>query len=426
MSEISIRVDKLGKRYRITKRDRRADTLGKTLRDAFVSPFDYLRRSLQAPSEAETIWALRNVSFEVNRGEVLGILGHNGAGKSTLLSILSQITLPTEGQAQVYGKVGSLLQVGTGFHTELTGRENIHLNGTILGMKKSEVERKFDQIVDFSGVEQFIDTPIKRYSSGMIVRLGFSVAVFLDPEILLIDEVLSVGDADFRQKSLVKVNELIGEGRTVLFVSHDVNTVQRLCKRSILLESGQVVADTDTAEIIENYLPKIADTLAPGSWLDLDGHPRQGSGEAYFSKMRYSSQNPDLADQAYSDGPIAFTLEIQSDAPKVVQGITVNVFDNSGFRLINAGFLSEERSFSLRKGPNYVRVEIKNLHIKPGTYQLTLWLAGSAERMFDYVPSAAYINVVSDQGLDVENDNPYRDKVTSHVDVTVLDGEKIE
>jgi lipopolysaccharide transport system ATP-binding protein len=421
MSEITVRVENLKKRYRINAPELRSRTLGRTLADFVISPFDYLRTTLRSPSEAETIWALKGVSFEVHRGEVLGILGHNGAGKSTLLSILSRITLPTAGLAQIKGRVGSLLQVGTGFHPELTGRENIYLNGTILGMKGVEVDRKFDQIVDFSGVEPFIDTPIKRYSSGMIVRLGFSVAIFLDPEVLLIDEVLSVGDAEFRQKSLEKINQIISEGRTVLFVSHDINTVQRLCKRSILLENGNLIEDAETNEIIDHYLPVITDILAADTWMDLSAHTRQGFGETLFSRIRYRSDNPTIQHQAYPDGPLEFFLEVRSDKPQVVTGMTVNLFDPSGFRLINAGFFSVEDSIAIQKGENLFRLSIDSLHLKPGNYQLTLWMVTSPEVMQDYVPAVSHLVVVPGDGGDYDRHNMYRDKVTSQVEVSMLD-----
>jgi lipopolysaccharide transport system ATP-binding protein len=195
MSDIAIRVENLSKRYRIGAGQKRANTLRETLGNLAASPFDYLRRTLRGPTEEEIIWALKDVSFEIKRGEVVGIIGRNGAGKTTLLKVLSRITEPTEGRASINGRVGSLLAVGTGFHPELTGRENIYLNGAILGMKRTEIDRKFDEIVDFSGVEKFMDTPVKRYSSGMCVRLAFAVAAHLEPEILLVDEVLAVGDA---------------------------------------------------------------------------------------------------------------------------------------------------------------------------------------------------------------------------------------
>jgi len=225
MKDIAICVDKLSKRYRIGARQKREATLRKRLGNMLASPFEYLRASLRPPTEDETLWALRDVSFEVQHGEVLGIIGRNGAGKSTLLKILSRITEPTSGTAALYGRVGSLLEVGTGFHPELTGRENIYMNGAILGMRRAEIDAKFDEIVDFAGVEKFIDTPVKRYSSGMYVRLGFAVAAHLEPEILIVDEVLAVGDAEFQKKCLGKMGEVAKGGRTVLFVSHNMASV---------------------------------------------------------------------------------------------------------------------------------------------------------------------------------------------------------
>ena len=204
--------------------------------------------------QGETIWALKDVNFQVQRGEVLGIIGRNGAGKSTLLKILSQVTTPTSGIVHVKGRIASLLEVGTGFHPELTGRENTYLNGAIMGMGRSEVTRKFDEIVDFSGVEKFIDTPVKRYSSGMYVRLAFAVAAYSDPEILIVDEVLSVGDAEFQKKSLGKMENVANEGRTVLFVSHNIAAIQRLCNRAILLSHGEILMDGNTPSVTDQYL----------------------------------------------------------------------------------------------------------------------------------------------------------------------------
>ncbi len=204
--------------------------------------------------QGESIWALKDVSFEVKQGEVLGIIGRNGAGKSTLLKILSQVTAPTGGLVKVKGRIGSLLEVGTGFHPELTGRENVYLNGAILGMTRAEVDRKFDEIVDFSGVEKFIDTPVKRYSSGMYVRLAFAVAAHLTTDILIVDEVLAVGDAEFQEKCLGKMGNVANEGRTVLFVSHNMGSIRNLCKRSIQLAKGEILRDGNTIDIVENYL----------------------------------------------------------------------------------------------------------------------------------------------------------------------------
>jgi lipopolysaccharide transport system ATP-binding protein len=263
MSDIAIRVDNLGKQYRIGGRQEGYQTFRESLMDALQSPFRRLGallegRNGQPQDPQETIWALKDVSFEIRQGEVVGIIGRNGAGKSTLLKILSRITEPTTGRAEILGRVGSLLEVGTGFHPELTGRENIFLNGAILGMRKAEIARRFDEIVAFSEVEKFIDTPVKHYSSGMYLRLAFAVAAHLDPEILLVDEVLAVGDAAFQKKCLGKMGDVAKEGRTVLFVSHNMAAIQRLCHRCLWLQNGEMGLDGPSDEVVISYLNSVS------------------------------------------------------------------------------------------------------------------------------------------------------------------------
>jgi lipopolysaccharide transport system ATP-binding protein len=243
------------------------------------------RRIEAEESGDDKFWALKDVSFDVQPGEVIGIIGKNGAGKSTLLKILTRITEPTEGEAIINGRVASLLEVGTGFHPELTGRENIFMNGTILGMKKTEIEKKFDEIVAFSGLEKFIDTPVKRYSSGMYVRLAFAVAAHLEPEILLIDEVLAVGDAEFQKKCLGKMGEITGNNKTILFVSHNMAAIEHLCSRAIFLKQGCVTADGGSSEIIEKYLMMTSSVSGQGAFL-LHRTDRKGNGAARFTSMR--------------------------------------------------------------------------------------------------------------------------------------------
>ena len=253
----AITVKALGKQYQIGR-----NVVHNTLRDSIVSYFSRIRSSvgqLLTFKQVESIatkkfWALRDISFDVSVGEVLGIIGANGAGKSTLLKILSRITEPTEGYVEIRGRVGSLLEVGTGFHQELTGRENIYLNGAILGMSRKEMNRKFDAIVDFSEIEEFLDTPVKHYSSGMRVRLGFAVAAYLEPEVLIVDEVLAVGDVAFQRKCIGKMEQVAGEGRTILFVSHNLASIQALCGRVIVLNQGGIVADTSVEDGIGKYL----------------------------------------------------------------------------------------------------------------------------------------------------------------------------
>jgi lipopolysaccharide transport system ATP-binding protein len=238
----------------------------------------------------EEFWALKDVSFDVEQGEVLGIIGRNGAGKSTLLKILSRITPPTEGTVEIHGRVGSLLEVGTGFHPEMTGRENIFLNGSILGMKKTEIEQKFDEIVKFSEIDKFLDTPVKRYSSGMYVRLAFAVSAHLEPEILIVDEVLAVGDASFQKKCLGKMGNVAKEGRTVLFVSHNMGAISSLCSRTILLSKGHKIADGETDQIIDEYIDAGSHNI--DSHIILSDHPNRNTGyEKIFRDVEIFSDN---------------------------------------------------------------------------------------------------------------------------------------
>jgi lipopolysaccharide transport system ATP-binding protein len=264
MSDVAIKVENLSKLYRIGLKERRHETLVGALTSLLsqpVSNFRQLRRLTQfSPADGngrDTIWALKDVSFEAKHGEVVGLIGRNGAGKSTLLKIISRITRPTSGRVTLNGRVASLLEVGTGFHPELTGRENVYLNGTVLGMNKHEVDRKFDEIVAFAEVEKFIDTPVKRYSSGMGVRLAFAVAAHLEPEILLVDEVLAVGDAAFQKKCLGKMGDVVREGRTVLFVSHNTAAVKKLCERALLLAGGQMKRFGNIDEVVDQYESEI-------------------------------------------------------------------------------------------------------------------------------------------------------------------------
>ncbi len=248
----TIKVENLSKQYHIGTREAPYMTLRETLAKAISTPFKWPRRG--GHSNDKTMWALKDVSFEVQQGEVVGIIGHNGAGKSTLLKVLSRITEPTSGRVELRGRVGSLLEVGTGFHPELTGRENVYLNGAVLGMKRGEIKRKFDEIVAFAEIEKFLDTPVKHYSSGMYTRLAFAVAAHLEPEILIVDEILAVGDAAFQKKCLGKMQDVNRQGRTVLFVSHDMSSVKTLCTRGILLDGGRIALQGSASWVTEQYL----------------------------------------------------------------------------------------------------------------------------------------------------------------------------
>jgi lipopolysaccharide transport system ATP-binding protein len=278
MSIPIIKVENLSKRYRLGLKEQQADTLVGQVKNMLKAPYRNYKRlrelSKFGKEDESVFWALKDINFEVHQGEVLGIIGKNGAGKSTLLKILSQITEPTSGRIEIHGRVASLLEVGTGFHPELSGRENIYMNGTILGMTKREIDRKLDEIIDFSGVEKFIDTPVKFYSSGMKVRLGFSVAAHLDPEILIIDEVLAVGDYEFQQKCLGKMEDVSkNQGRTVLFVSHNLEAVKNLCSRSILLKNGEIDLIGNTVEVIDQYYGERFGSVESSK--DLSDHPEK-------------------------------------------------------------------------------------------------------------------------------------------------------
>jgi lipopolysaccharide transport system ATP-binding protein len=253
MNEITVHVEKLGKLYRIGEKVA-YNTLRDTIMNAVSAAFRRSHSASTTRHPTSTIWALKNISFEVKRGDTLGIIGGNGAGKSTLLRILSRITPPTEGYAEIYGQVGALLEVGTGFHPELTGRENIYLNGAVLGMTKVEVKRKFSEIVEFSEIGQFLDTPVKHYSSGMYVRLAFAIAVHLEPVTLIVDEVLAVGDVAFQKKCLEKMNDAARHGRTVIFVSHNMEMIKVFCSRTILLKHGNIEMDGKTEDVVRHYL----------------------------------------------------------------------------------------------------------------------------------------------------------------------------
>jgi lipopolysaccharide transport system ATP-binding protein len=357
MSDIAIRVSNLGKEYHIGAKQERY----KTFRDAFSAmvkaPFSALRRrSRLERKKADVIWALRNLDVEIRQGDVVGIIGRNGAGKSTFLKILSRITEPSEGYAEIHGRVGSLLEVGTGFHLELTGRENIFLNGAILGMQRTEIEAKFDEMVAFSGVEKFIDTPVKHYSSGMYLRLAFAVAAHLEPEILLVDEVLAVGDAAFQKKCIGKMNDVAGQGRTVLFVSHNMGAVKELCRTGIVLANGKVDYCGEIVEAIARYSRSIdAAEPAPGGnvwrYVDVNENTRKLSLNVERNESVTVRAQLDLRDH-YRSGSLIFLI------------------DNAmGDTIINhrIHFGPSSRG-ELSPGAHEIRVNLPPLWLAPGVY----------------------------------------------------------
>jgi lipopolysaccharide transport system ATP-binding protein len=399
MSDPIIVVEKLGKQFQLGQLQQRHDTLRDALVDSLSAPIRRLRRRDHSREQdhQRLLWALKDVSFEVQAGKAIGIIGRNGAGKSTLLKILSRITEPTEGRAVIHGRVGSLLEVGTGFHPELSGRENIYLNGAILGMQRSEIKRKFDEIVEFAEVARFLDTPVKRYSSGMYVRLAFAVAAHLEPEVLVVDEVLAVGDVAFQKKCLGKMSDVAQEGRTVLFVSHNMSAVQRLCSHALLLERGQVVASGISQDVIARYWSTSLNARLPGEWIDLADASRRGTHQCHFNAVSYTSGDDEYGSQPYSGGPLEFELEIESDDQRAVGSIAVTLYDDQGTKLVNADTVTLGQSISLRPGRNALRLRIVQLHLNPGIYVLGLWLANPMGIVFDHIESAARIEVIASE-----------------------------
>lgn len=342
MSDIVIQVEDLSKIYRIGLKEEIHDNLVGAVVDYVKRPVTNLKRLRKLFSFSETsdlskdtIWALKNVSFEVKQGEVVGIIGRNGAGKSTLLKILCRITEPTRGRAIVEGRVGSLLEVGTGFHPELTGRENVYLNGVILGMKKGEVANKFDEIVSFSGVEKFIDTPVKRYSSGMKVRLAFAVAAHLEPEILLVDEVLAVGDAAFQRKCLGKMQDVASEGRTVLFVSHNMVAVQSLCSRVIWLNEGRKKEAGQASQVVSDYLSTSFSPLTEQVWDDVATAP--GNDMIRLHRVCVRPENRSPSDPITVRTPFVMEFEYWNLQPDVHLNLSMYLINEQGIRVFNSG-----------------------------------------------------------------------------------------
>jgi len=358
MGDFAIRLEGLGKRYRIGARRVRYRTLRDTLADALVSPFTRRgRRTGDRPGasdSAEIIWALKDVSFQVAHGEVVGIIGRNGAGKSTLLKILSRITEPTAGFAEVRGRVGSLLEVGTGFHAELTGRENIFFNGAILGMKRREVARKFDEIVAFAEVERFIDTPVKHYSSGMHLRLAFAVAAHLEPEVLLVDEVLAVGDASFQKKCLSKMEDVGGRGRTIVFVSHNMPAITRLCERAVLLEEGRVISDGPAHQVVSTYLNAGGGTATLREWPDRTKAP--GGSVARLRAVRIVKEGDLPANSVDIRRPLRIEMEYEVVKSGYVLMPYVHFNNEEGVRAFSAHDVDPDWQGRPRPTGRYVSV----------------------------------------------------------------------
>jgi lipopolysaccharide transport system ATP-binding protein len=395
MSKFAVRVEDLSKRYEITVGKRRHDTLRDQISESFSSLF---HRNGHSRRQRESFWALRHLSFEVYPGEVIGVVGRNGAGKSTLLKILSRITVPTTGFAEIRGRIGSLLEVGTGFHPELTGQENIYLNGAILGMKKTEIERKFDEIVAFAEVEKFIDTPVKRYSSGMYVRLAFAVAAHLEPEVLIVDEVLAVGDTAFQKKCLGKMEGVARAGRTVLFVSHNMAAVQNLCHRVIVLQKGNIVFDGATKEGIDHYYQSVAGEQANYSCVRVDLTTHSGRPPIYrpilTSLEFFNGEGKPLNGGLKVGAPLKAAIRFRVENPVVNMDACLGFETLSGQRVFTAHTAFEpNRSNTECVGERVFICEIPNLILVAGIYKILVALATS-DVVADIVEDAARIEVV--------------------------------
>lgn len=400
MSDLALQVSRLSKRYRVGEYS--SDT---QLREVIMNALALLTRRSRV--QDETIWAVNDLSFEVRQGEVLGIVGRNGAGKSTLLKLLSRITYPTSGTMKVRGRVASLLEVGTGFHEELTGRENIFLNGSILGMKRQEIQRQLDAIIEFSGISRFIDTPIKRYSSGMRLRLGFAVAAHLAPDILLVDEVLAVGDADFQKKCLDAMEGLRTSGRTVLFVSHNMAAVESLCSRCVWIEAGKLRADGDARSVVGDYMRTFAQSSAGVVSLEAI-ESRTGNGDGRFTHMAFLNEARETINYIRSGDRMALRLHYRAHRQLRDLVIGINIHNEYGTLVAASNNWGTGDDIPLvEPGDGFADFEIDCLYLLPGRFYLSLWL-GKWNNLHDVLKNCISFDVEpsdyygSGRGIDAE------------------------
>jgi lipopolysaccharide transport system ATP-binding protein len=382
----SIETHGLGKRYTLGVSGRGYGTLRESIVDAARRPFSRGERA----QRGDVLWALRDISLTIESGEVVGLIGHNGAGKSTLLKIFSRITEPSAGYADVTGRVGSLLEVGTGFHPELTGRENIFLNGSILGMRKSEIRARFDEIVEFAEIERFLDTPVKRYSSGMSVRLAFAVAAHLEPEILLVDEVLAVGDASFQRKSLGKMSEVAGEGRTVVFVSHNLAIIQALCKRGVLLERGRAIADASVNEAIDAYL-RTLERSASEDLVEREDRDSRAWDQTRIKGVAIRNAGSGHPDVVVGGAPASIEVTLTEVLPMLECRITIVNSVGQPVATLDSEFTApgDERDPAL--GPR-IECDLSSLPLLPGRYRLDIVIKGRRQ-IQDGLQAAAFFDV---------------------------------
>jgi lipopolysaccharide transport system ATP-binding protein len=379
-----IEVESVSKRYRLGQAH---ETM---LREAIVR---FVTSPVRSRPEIPPFWALRDVSFSGQPGEVIGIIGRNGAGKSTLLKVLSKITHPTSGHVKVRGRVASLLEVGTGFHEELTGRENIYLNGSILGMKKKEIETKLDEIVDFSGVERFIDTPLKHYSSGMALRLGFAVAAHLETDVLMVDEVLAVGDVEFQKKCMTRMEDLHSAGRTVIFISHNLAAVEHFCPRVIWIDQGRIREDGKAADVIHNYMGMFTACTTPSSELDKI-QVREGNGDVRFTAIEILGLDRQPKPITQSGDALVFRLHYRASRAIPEPHFGIRLHSDFGLLVTDFSTWSTGRRISrLPPGEGSIEVEIPMLNLMPGQYSISLWLTRSVDVNYDIVENCAVLEV---------------------------------
>ncbi|MFA4818141.1 MAG: ABC transporter ATP-binding protein [Parcubacteria group bacterium] len=415
MNEPIIIVKNLGKKYNINHQRGGYVALRDILTNVAKHPFNFIKQKAKEAagfSKKEEFWALQDVNFEVGSGEVVGIIGYNGAGKSTLLKILSQITPPTTGEIELKGRVGSLLEVGTGFHPELTGRENIMLNGAILGMPKKEIISKFDQIIEFAGIEKFLDTPVKYYSSGMYVRLAFSVAAHLEPDILIVDEVLAVGDAEFQKKCLGKMNEIVKtDGRTILFVSHNMAAISNLCNRTILLDKGRLIKDGPTEEIIKYYHEELSAKESQVPIRDVKRIPK-ASLRAKVVDIKILDKNGNDTDTILNGrDPVCIKLIIDSQLDDLSASVQIQVADEWQNLSYLDSTTTNEQYFILKKGLNEIECRISSLSLYAGEYHLNVYLTIPHQEVFDLIKDAKSFSVkmfdIHDNGISQEKNSWY-------------------
>ncbi|MCK6649471.1 MAG: ABC transporter ATP-binding protein [Bacteroidia bacterium] len=395
MSDIVIKVENLGKQYRLGQ-------IGTGTLSHDLNRFFHKVRGKEDPylkigevndrtkkGDMDLVWALKNINFEVNQGDVLGIIGKNGAGKSTLLKLLSQITSPSQGSIKIKGRIAALLEVGTGFHPELTGRENVYLNGSILGMTKAEIKSKFDEIVDFSGVERYIDTPVKRYSSGMMVRLGFAVAAHLEPEILIVDEVLAVGDLEFQKKCLGKMKDVSNKGRTVLFVSHNMNAMQQLCNKGILISQGQLVMEDTINAVVNQYIGMSKQNTA-----EIKDFSRKGSGSVVFKHFFLTDAFDNKIESIImgQDLYVNLILEKKNDVKSI--DVSFIIRNSLGEAISHVRNMDNDFTLPVNKNELLLKIKLEDLLLVPDTYFISLW-TGTNSEYYDVIDNCISFDVLN-------------------------------